>query len=199
MKDDSVPEPAVKKLLDLKSYQVYRQTLENENHSKAEEQPIIVDIQNDLKQSRKKVISKKTRGAYRNYPPEQVQELLDLVIREGLSERKAGAIVGIIERTAQNYVKTYQEDEEKRLPGGRKQRVSWERKLQLHHTNFLCMFYEKNLQAVLWQARDTLIEAFSETQSITLSGLHRHLVSHASLNLKKLEAVVSSKTTLDNL
>ncbi|KAG1222336.1 hypothetical protein G6F35_005370 [Rhizopus arrhizus] len=138
MKDDSVPEPAVKKLLDLKSYQVYRQTLENENHSKAEEQPIIVDIQNDLKQSRKKVISKKTRGAYRNYPPEQVQELLDLVIREGLSERKAGAIVGIIERTAQNYVKTYQEDEEKRLPGGRKQRVSWERKLQLHHTNFLC-------------------------------------------------------------
>jgi hypothetical protein len=54
--DDSVPEPAVKKLLDLKSYQVYRQTLENENHSKAEEQPIIVDIQNDFKQSRKKAV-----------------------------------------------------------------------------------------------------------------------------------------------
>ncbi|KAG1138552.1 hypothetical protein G6F37_010405 [Rhizopus arrhizus] len=194
--DDSVSEPAVKKLLNLKSYQVYRQTLENENYSKAEEQPIIVDIQNDLKQSRKKVISKKTRGAYRTYSPEQVQELLDLVIEEGLSARKAGAIVGIVERTAQNYVKTYKEDEEKRLLGGRKQRVSWERKLQPHHTNFLCMFYEKNPQAVLWQARDALLEAFSEIQSITLSGHHRHLVSHASLTLKKLEAVVSSRTTL---
>ncbi|KAG1441307.1 hypothetical protein G6F46_013410 [Rhizopus delemar] len=48
--DESVPEQAVKKLLDLKSY----------------------------------------------------QELLDLVIEEGLSARKAGAIVGIVERTAQN-------------------------------------------------------------------------------------------------
>ncbi|KAG1060993.1 hypothetical protein G6F41_012506 [Rhizopus arrhizus] len=178
---------------------VYRQTLENENHSKAEEQPIIVDIQNDLKQSRKKVISKKTRGACRTYSPEQVQEVPDLVIEEGLSARKAGAIVGIVERTAQNYVKTYKEDEEKRLPDGRKQRVRWERKLQPHHTNFLCMFYEKNLQAVLWQARDALLEAFSEIQSITLSGLHRHLVSHASLTLKKLEAVVSSRASLGNL
>ena len=54
--DESVPEPAVKKLLDLKSYQVYRQILENEHHSKAEEQPITVEIQNDLKQSRKKIV-----------------------------------------------------------------------------------------------------------------------------------------------
>ncbi|KAG1417628.1 hypothetical protein G6F58_005424 [Rhizopus delemar] len=176
---------------------ICRQTLENENHSKAEEQQIIVDIQNDLKQSRKKVISKKTRGVYRTYSPEQVQELLDLVIEEGLSARKAGAIVGIVERTAQNYVKTYKEDEEKRLLGGRKQRVSWERKLQPQHTNFLCMFYEKNPQAVLWQARDALLEAFSEIQSIILSGLHRYLVSHASSTLKKLEAVVSSRTSLD--
>ncbi|KAG1155395.1 hypothetical protein G6F36_014396 [Rhizopus arrhizus] len=197
--DESVPEPAVKKLLDLKSYQVYRQILENEHHSKAEEQPITVEIQNDLKQSRKKIVSKKTRGAYRTYSPEQVQELLDLVIEEGLSARKAGAIVGIVERTAQNYVKTYKEDDEKRLPGGRKQRVSWERKLQPHHTNFLCVFYEKNPQAVLWQARDALLEAFSEIQSITLSGLHRHLVLHASLTLKKLEAIVSSRNTLGNL
>ncbi|EIE92185.1 hypothetical protein RO3G_16896 [Rhizopus delemar RA 99-880] len=197
--DESVPEPAVKKLLDLKSYQVYRQILENEHHSKAEEQPITVEIQNDLKQSRKKIVSKKTRGAYRTYSPEQVQELLDLVIEEGLSARKAGAIVGIVERTAQNYVKTYKEDDEKRLPGGRKQRVSWERKLQPHHTNFLCVFYEKNPQAVLWQARDALLEAFSEIRSITLSGLHRHLVLHASLTLEKLEAIVSSRNTLGNL
>ena len=62
--------------------------MENENHSKVEEQPIIVSIQNDLKQSRKKAISKKTRGAYRIYSPEQVQELLDLVIEEGLYAKK---------------------------------------------------------------------------------------------------------------
>jgi transposase len=78
---------------------------------------------------------------YRTYSPEQVQGLFDLVIEEGLSARKANAIVGIVERTAQNYVQTYKEDEEKRLPGGRKQRISWERKLQPHHTNFLCVFY----------------------------------------------------------
>ncbi|KAG0742898.1 hypothetical protein G6F29_011149 [Rhizopus arrhizus] len=139
--DDSVPEQAVKKLLDLKSYQVYRQTLENESHSEAEEQSIIVEIQNDFKQSRKKV------------------ELLDLVIEEGLSARKAGAIVGIIERTAQNYVKTYKEDEEKRLSGGRKQRRN--------PTNYIIRP--------------------SQTSN-----------SHA-LTLKKLEAVVSSRTTLGNL
>ncbi|EIE79043.1 hypothetical protein RO3G_03748 [Rhizopus delemar RA 99-880] len=106
---------------------------------------------------------------------------------------------GIVERTVQNYVKTYKEDDEKRLPGGRKQRVSWEGRLQPHHTNFLCVFYEKNPRAILWQARDALLEAFSEIQSITLSGLHRHLVLHVSLTLKKLEAIVSSRTTLGNL
>ncbi|EIE90783.1 hypothetical protein RO3G_15494 [Rhizopus delemar RA 99-880] len=112
------------------------------------------------------------------YSPEQVQELLDLVIEEGLFARKAGAIVGIVERTAQNYVKTYKEDDEKRLPSDSKQR---------------------NPQAVLWKARDALLEAFSEIQSITLSGFHRHLVLHASLTLKKLEAIVSSRNTLGNL
>ncbi|KAG1047050.1 hypothetical protein G6F43_010485 [Rhizopus delemar] len=181
--DESVPEPAVKKLLDLKSYQIYRQILANEHYSKAEEQPIIVEIQNDLKQSRKKIVSKK----------------LEERIEPTHPNKKAGSAVGIVERTAQNYVKTYKEDDEKRLPGGRKQRVSWERKLQPHHTNFLCVFYEKNPQIVLWQARDALLEAFSEIQSITLSGLHRHLVLHASLTLKKLEAIVSSRNTLGNL
>ena len=61
------------------------------------------------------------------------------------------------------------------------------------------MFYEKNPRAVLWQARDALFEDFREIQSITLSSLHRHLVLHASLTLKKLEAVVSSRTGLGNL
>lgn len=148
---------------------------------------------------RKKKAPAKVRGAYRSYSPEQVQELLDLVIEQGLSARKAGAIVGVVERTAQHYVKTYREDDEKRLPGGRKQRVSWERKLGPHHTDFLCEFYGKTPQAVLWQARDALLEAFHEIGSITLSGLHRHLILRTSLTLKKLEPIVSSRTALSNL
>ncbi|ORE20579.1 hypothetical protein BCV71DRAFT_280152 [Rhizopus microsporus] len=104
--------------------------------------------------------------------------------------KKAEAIIGIIERTAQNYVKTYRDDDEKRLPDGRKQRVSWDKKLQPHHTEFLCELYDKTPQAVLWQARDALLEAFDEIESITLSGLHRHLASYASLTLKKLETFV---------
>ncbi|CEJ00962.1 hypothetical protein RMCBS344292_18454 [Rhizopus microsporus] len=194
--NERLPEPEVKKLLDLKSYQAYRQILEN-NQPEAEAQ-ITVEIENGLKQRKKKAPAK-VRGAYRSYSPEQVQELLDPVIEQGLSARKAGAIVGIVERTAQHYVKTYREDDEKRLPGGRKQRVSWERKLGPHHTDFLCEFYGKTPQAVLWQARDALLEAFHEISSITLSGLHRHLILHASLTLKKLEPIVSSRTALSNL
>ncbi|KAI9469807.1 MAG: hypothetical protein EXX96DRAFT_543264 [Benjaminiella poitrasii] len=60
------------------------------------------------------------------------------------------------------------EDDEKHLPGSRKQR-----------------------------ARDALLEAFHEIGSITLSGLHRHLILHASLTRKKLEPIVSSRTALD--
>ncbi|CEI91875.1 hypothetical protein RMCBS344292_06152 [Rhizopus microsporus] len=75
--NERLPEPKVKKPLNLKSYQVYRQILEN-NQPEAEAQ-IIVEIENGLKQ-RKKKASAKVRGAYRSYLPEQVQELLDLVI-----------------------------------------------------------------------------------------------------------------------
>ena len=75
--NERLPEPKVKKPLNLKSYQVYRQILEN-NQPEAEAQ-IIVEIENGLKQRKKKAPAK-VRGAYRSYLPEQVQELLDLVI-----------------------------------------------------------------------------------------------------------------------
>ncbi|CAO3702667.1 unnamed protein product [Rhizopus stolonifer] len=47
-----------------------------------------------------KVAKSKTLGFYRSYAPEQVQELLDLVIEAGISARKAGMMVGIVEITA---------------------------------------------------------------------------------------------------
>lgn len=61
------------------------------------------------------------RGPYRRYTPLQAQELFELVIELGMSARKAGAIIGIKERTAQHYVKLYKDDDKQRLPGYKKQ------------------------------------------------------------------------------
>ncbi|KAI9265642.1 hypothetical protein BY458DRAFT_221928 [Sporodiniella umbellata] len=141
----------------------------------------------------------KVRGFYRSYNPEQIQKLLDLVIEGGLSARKAGMMVGIVERTAQHYVKLYRDDEEKRLPGLRKPRIKWHMKLEPQHTDFLCTFYGENPEAVLWQARESLLQDFPEIKSISLSGLHKHLVQHASLTLKKLKRVVTARAAHNNL
>ncbi|GAA5815200.1 hypothetical protein MFLAVUS_008706 [Mucor flavus] len=146
-----------------------------------------------------KVSATKTRGFYRSYTSEQIQELLDLVIETGISARKAGMMVSIVERTAQHYVKLYRDDEEKRLPGSRKLRTKWYTKLELRHTNFLCDLYEKKPEAVLWEARDSLLQAYPEIKSISLSGLHKHLIQHASLTLKKLERIVTARAALNNL
>ncbi|KAI8885049.1 hypothetical protein K501DRAFT_284506 [Backusella circina FSU 941] len=145
--------------------------------------------------------AKAIRGPYRSYTPLQVQELLDLVIEEGISARQAGLTIGIVVRTAQHYVKTYRNDEEKRLPGTKKaSRLGGnDRKLEPKHTDFLCQYYDNNAAAVLWEARDALISAFPDIKSITLSGLHKHLVQHASLTLKKLDKIVAPRTSESTL
>lgn len=66
-----------------------------------------------------------------------------------------------------------------------------------HHTDFLCDFYTKNATAVLWQARDVLFSAFSDIESVSLSSLHDHV--NASLSLKKLEPVISCRTSEETL
>lgn len=192
-----VAEPDVKKLMDLSSYQGFRQNISmssetSEAHAKEKKD-------SSSKLSPVKVSNSKVRGSYRSYNPEQIQELLDLVIEGGLSARKAGMMVGIVERTAQHYVKFYRDDEEKRLPGLRKPRIKWHMKLEPQHTDFLCTFYGENPEAVLWQARESLLQAFPEIKSISLSGLHKHLVQHASLTLKKLERVVTARAAHNNL
>jgi hypothetical protein len=63
----------------------------------------------------------------------------------------------------------------------------------------LCDFYAKNATAALWQARDVLLSAFSHIESTSLSSLHDHLITHASLSLKKLEPVISSRTSEETL
>lgn len=58
---------------------------------------------------------RKTRGNYRSYTPAQIQELLDLVIGQGMSPSQAGLTVGIVVRTTQYYVKLYRDDNERQL------------------------------------------------------------------------------------
>jgi N-glycosylase/DNA lyase len=69
------------------------------------------------------------------------------------------------------------------------------RKLEPKHTDFLCQYYDTAAAAVLWEARDALLSAFPDIQSITLSGLHKHLVQHASLTLKKLDKIVAARNS----
>lgn len=66
-------------------------------------------IENNVVQLKKKTQAK-VRGLYRLHSLEQVQEFLDLVIKQGLSARKAAFIVDIIERTAQHWVKQYKDN-----------------------------------------------------------------------------------------
>ncbi|KAI8364898.1 hypothetical protein EDC96DRAFT_558653 [Choanephora cucurbitarum] len=115
-----------------------------------------------------------------SYCPEQIQELLDLVIEQGPSARKTGFLLDIIERTAQYCVKQYRDDEEKHRAG----------KIEPYHTSFLCSFYAKKPESVLWKARGVLLEMRLQTGLINLSSLHRHLILHASLTLKKLDIFI---------
>jgi transposase len=66
----------------------------------------------------------KVRGTYRRYTRDQVEKLFDLVIEEGKTAKEAALINDINIRTAQHYIKKYNDDEEKRLPSiHRKPRV----------------------------------------------------------------------------
>ncbi|OBZ80913.1 hypothetical protein A0J61_11038 [Choanephora cucurbitarum] len=92
----------------------------------------------------------KARGKYCSYTPQQIQELLDLVIKQGMSARQASLSVGIVVRTAQHYVELCKDDEEKRLPGVvRANKGGVSKKLTSKHTALLNDMYEKNATAVL--------------------------------------------------
>ncbi|KAI9502136.1 hypothetical protein BX070DRAFT_178703, partial [Coemansia spiralis] len=92
----------------------------------------------------------KARGSYRRYTPQQIEKLFDLVIEEGRSAKEAALMAGINVRTAQHYVKTYRDDEQKRLPGiERKPRNGRPRKLNETHTRFCTQLVNQNPTAVL--------------------------------------------------
>ncbi|KAI9500586.1 hypothetical protein BX070DRAFT_229504 [Coemansia spiralis] len=96
----------------------------------------------------------KARGSYRRYTPQQSERLFDLVIEEGRSAKEAALMAGINIRAAQNYVKIYRDDEQKRLPGiERKPRTGCPGKLSETHTRFLTQLVNQNLTAVLHSTR----------------------------------------------
>ena len=103
-------------------------------------------------------MARKSRGAYRDYSSQQIQELIDLMICCGMSARQAGLSTGIVIRTAQHYVRQYRLKEDPEwLPGKKDSHIGGNnRKLTEDHTKFLMEFYDNNASAVLWEARDAL-------------------------------------------
>lgn len=49
----------------------------------------------------------KTRGVYRRYTSQEIEELFGLVIEEGRTAKEAALITGMNVRTAQHYAKTW--------------------------------------------------------------------------------------------
>lgn len=66
------------------------------------------------------------------------------------------------------------------------------RKLKEEHTAFLMDFFDNNPSAVLWEVRDALYVNFPAL-SIDISSLHRHLVRHCSLTLKRLNKLLAAR------
>ncbi|KAI9483352.1 MAG: hypothetical protein EXX96DRAFT_139743 [Benjaminiella poitrasii] len=97
---NKVAKPDVKKLMDLSSYQGFRQNISM--NSETSEGNAKEKKGSNSKLSPVKVSNSKVQGSYRSHNSEQIQEIHDLVIEGGLSARKAGMMVGIVEKTAQN-------------------------------------------------------------------------------------------------
>ena len=135
----------------------------------------------------------KPRGSYRRYNDDQIEKFIDLVIEEGKTAKGAALITGINIRTAQHYVKRYNEDEERRLPVcHRKPRIGAKGKLTEAHTQFLLDYIDKHPTSILEDIRQKLCGTFTGL-SISVSALHRHLVQKCRLTLKKLEKLPAAR------
>lgn len=138
-------------------------------------------------------LSVKTRGSYRKYTPKQVEKLFDLIIKQGFTTKAAALATGINVRTAQNYVKTYNNDPERRLPGSySKSRGRPRNKLTEEHSKFLVAYIEKNTTAILDELKLKLCEKF-EGLKISISAIHKHLVHKHNITLKKLDKIPAAR------
>ena len=96
----------------------------------------------------------KPRGSCRRCNFDQIEKLVDLVIEEGKTSKVAALITGINVRTAQHYVKKYNEDEERRLPcRHRKTKVGNDGKLTAALSPFLIDYIDKYPTSMLADKR----------------------------------------------
>ncbi|PHZ08446.1 uncharacterized protein RHIMIDRAFT_301831 [Rhizopus microsporus ATCC 52813] len=125
------------------------------------------------------------RGSYRNYTPEQIEKLFDLVIEENYTAKDATLVTGINVCTAQNYIKTYNNDIQRRLPGTYdKPRERPHSELTNEYSKFLLDHIEKNPTATLDELKVMVCEEF-EGLKIPILAIYRHLVSNCHFILKK--------------
>jgi transposase len=121
--------------------------------------------------------------------------LFDYVIEQGKTAKDAALLTGINIRTAQHYIKKYNDDEERRLPlSGRKSGAGRKAKLTECHSQFLIDYVDEHPTAVLLDIRTALYEAFPEL-SISISSLHRHLIQKCKLTLKKLVKLPAARNS----
>jgi transposase len=98
-------------------------------------------------------------------------------------------------RTAQRYVKKYNDDEEKRLPVRcSKPTAGCIGKLTEEHSKFLVEYVDEHPAAVFSDIRHHLCKAFFGL-TISISALHRHLVQKWKVTLKKLEKLTTTRNS----
>jgi transposase len=139
--------------------------------------------------------ARKPRRPYRRYTAHQIEQLFDYVIEQGKTAKDAALLTGINIRTAQHYIRRYNDDEERRLPvSGRKPGAGRKAKLTACHSHFLIGYDDEHPAAVLSDITRALCEAFPDL-SISISTLHRHLVQKCKLTLKKLEKLPAARNS----
>ena len=106
---------------------------------------------------KEKVRERKTRRPYRRYTAHQIEQLFDYVTEQGKTAKDAALLTGINIRTAQNYIKGYNDDEERRLPiNGRKLGAGRKPKLTEVHSQFLIGYVDEHPTAILTDIRRNL-------------------------------------------
>jgi transposase len=148
-----------------------------------------------LLKKKHKIPLAKSRGSYREYIVKQIEELFGSIIEEGFTTKDAALVAGINIRTAQNYVKTYNIDPQKRLPGSyNKSRGRPCSNLTEEHSKFLVDYVKKNTTAVLDGLKLKLCEKF-EGLKISISAIHKHLVHKHNITLKKFEKIPAARNS----
>jgi transposase len=117
------------------------------------------------------------------------------VTEQGKTAKEAALLSGINIRTAQRYIKKYNDDEERLLlVTGRKLRPWRKAKLTEEHSQFLIYYIDEHPTAVLSDIRIALCEALPGL-SISISALHRQLVQKCRLTLKKLQKLPAARNS----